>query len=60
MSIQKLWIDKIIEESRGSGKLPGLIFRYKNDPEIYTVMRFNDLCELIHDLKLAKEQLAIK
>lgn len=59
ISIKKEWLEKIIMEATISGKYPGLIFRFKNDDSSYAVMEFDNLCQIIHEIALLKQELSI-
>ena len=56
ISIEKEWIEKITEESSGSGKFPGVVFKFKDDNKEYVILNFNDLCTLIHELKILRKE----
>lgn len=59
ISIHKEWIEKIISEARGTGRYPGLVFRFKGDNNSYAIMEFDALCEMVHEIKLLREEIAI-
>lgn len=50
-SIKKAVLDKIIAEAQQMKRFPGLVFRYKGEEDVYAVMRFDDLVQLVHLLK---------
>jgi hypothetical protein len=50
-SILKEVLDKIISEAKMDNKFPGLVFRYKGDPDRYAVLPWQDLLDLIHQFK---------
>lgn len=50
-SILKDVLDKIISEAKMDNKFPGLVFRYKGEPDRYAVLPWQDLLDLIHQFK---------
>lgn len=51
MSIKKEWLEKAKEECRFNQKTMVLPFRFKNDDNIYAIMEFEDISELITMMK---------
>jgi hypothetical protein len=51
-SILKDVLDKIIAEARSDNKFPGLIFRYKGEPDRYAVLPWEELLSLVHQFKV--------
>lgn len=51
MSIQRGWLEKASSECRDSGKLMCLPFRFKGDEQIYNIMKFEDIAELVTMMK---------
>jgi hypothetical protein len=55
-TLKREYLEKIIKEA-GFTKIPIYTFRFFEDEEIYTVLRFNDLLDLIHEVKLLRTEL---
>ena len=51
ISIQREWLEKAKEELLGSEKVMCLPFRFKEDENIYVIFEFNDIAELIQNMK---------
>lgn len=51
LSLKREWLEKAYHEARDSNKIMCLPFRFKGDDNIYTVIRFPDLQELITIMK---------
>ena len=59
ITIKKEWLEKIIKEAASSNKYPGLVFRFKGDDNSYSIIEFNDFCQIIHEIKMLKEELLL-
>ena len=50
-SIKREWLEKALDECKYSGKFMCLPFRFKGDRQVYTVMRNEDIMELVTLMK---------
>lgn len=57
-TVQKEWIEKVFEEAKLADKFPALIFRFKHDDHTYFVDDFDVLRDMVHTIKVLKEDLA--
>lgn len=51
MSIKKEWLEKAKEECRFNQKTMALPFRFKDDENIYVIMEFDDIADLVTLMK---------
>jgi len=42
ISIEKMWLKKIEKEAQAQGRIPLLVFKYKNDKVNYVVLNLKD------------------
>lgn len=54
MSVKKSWLNKAKKECENNEKKMCLPFRFKGDEDIYVIMDFEDLTELVTELKSYK------
>ncbi len=62
ISITKTMLEKILHESKGTGKYPAFAFRLKNDPSgrTYMVNEFGVICEMVHEIKILRHEYKTK
>lgn len=51
LTIQRGWLEKASNECEGTNKVMTLPFRFKGDDQIYNIMKFQDIAELVTTLK---------
>lgn len=51
ITIKKDWLDKIDKEAKSNGKTPCFCFRYKDDSEIYAIINYKEITNLITNYK---------
>lgn len=56
-TVKREWLEKVAQEA-GPGKVPLYTFRFAGPSSVYAVVRFDDLLELIHEVKLLRAERA--
>lgn len=50
LTVQKEWLDKILEEAEFERRIGCVVYRHREDDEKYAILRLRDLHSLIYDL----------
>jgi hypothetical protein len=46
IAIEKAWLRKIEKEAQAQGRIPLLVFKYKDDKDYYVILNLNDFLKL--------------
>jgi hypothetical protein len=61
IAIEKAWLTKIEKEAKAQGRIPLLVFKYKNDKSDYVVLNLKDFLKLeVDDVAHRKHSLKRK
>lgn len=57
-TVKKEWLEEATRETMQSSQMPALIFRFKEDNEIYCTMRMDDVIDMAHRIKELEKKLS--